>query len=38
MVPAQDALVVDSSTQAIEEIVDFLAGRVRTRAQGSAAG
>jgi cytidylate kinase len=34
MVPAADALVVDSSTQTIEEIVDFLAARVEARASG----
>jgi CMP/dCMP kinase len=32
MVPAQDALVVDSSTQTLEQIVDFLAARVTERA------
>jgi len=34
MVPAQDALVVDSSTQTLEQVVDFLAGRVQERAAG----
>lgn len=34
MVPAADALVVDSSTQSIEQIVEFLAERVRARAAG----
>jgi cytidylate kinase len=34
MVPAADALVVDSSTQTIEQIVDFLAGRALARATG----
>jgi cytidylate kinase len=32
MVPAADALVVDSSTQTLEQIVDFLATQVRVRA------
>jgi cytidylate kinase len=34
MVPAADALVVDSSTQTIEQIVDFLASRAHARAAG----
>jgi cytidylate kinase len=34
MVPAADAEVVDSSTQPMEEVVDFLAARVQARASG----
>lgn len=34
MVPASDALIVDSSTQTLEQVVDFLADRVRERAGG----
>lgn len=34
MVPAADAEVVDSSTQPMEEVVDFLAARVLARAGG----
>jgi cytidylate kinase len=32
MVPATDALIVDSSTQTLEEVVDSLAGHVASRA------
>jgi len=32
MVPAADALVVDSSTQTLEQVVDFLAGQAAARA------
>lgn len=34
MVPAADALVVDSSRQTLEEVVDFLASRALARAAG----
>jgi cytidylate kinase len=32
MVPAKDALIVDSSTQTLEEVVESLAGQVASRA------
>jgi cytidylate kinase len=32
MVPAQDAIIVDSSTQTLEQVVDSLAGQVEGRA------
>jgi cytidylate kinase len=34
MVPAADAVVVDSSGQTLEQVVDFLAAQVRSRAGG----
>jgi cytidylate kinase len=32
MIPAQDALIIDSSTQTLEEVVESLAGHVASRA------